>query len=74
MREARYARKGHEIITLETGNAQGYPSINEAKRESRRLQMELDHKLGLGSVRTIPTKSKGPNKPKIAKGRKARRH
>lgn len=56
MKEAQYTRKGHIIRNANgdivfKGETRGAVSINAAKRESRRLQLEADGKLGLGTVR-----------------------
>lgn len=60
MKKAIWERNGHTLKNLEEGGKRQVmrggrdgktPSINAAKRESRRLQMELDKGLGRGSVR-----------------------
>lgn len=56
MKEAQYIRKDHVIRniggdTVFEGKTSGARSINAAKRESRRLQLEADGKLGLGTLR-----------------------
>lgn len=69
MKPTKYIRKGHCIVDCEKvlNNEQGVvfdgssremlkkggEGINCAKRESRRLQMELDGGLGRGSVRAV---------------------
>ena len=51
MKPAQYERNGHTIKTLSLeGKRNPFSSINAAKRESRKLQMELDRGLGRGSV------------------------
>lgn len=56
MKEAKYFRKDHVIRdiggdTVFEGKTNGVRSINAAKRESRRLQIEADGCLGLGTLR-----------------------
>ena len=53
--EALYARKGRQIIDLKNGSIKEYPSINQAKRESRRLQKRTGG-VGRGAVRVIQKK------------------
>lgn len=50
MKTRRYMRKGNVIHTCADVSNKAYPSINEAKRESRRLQMEADGALGRGTL------------------------
>lgn len=53
MKEQQYTRKGHSIRDMNNNIVFESPdgSINRAKRESRRLQLEADGKLGLGTLR-----------------------
>lgn len=51
LKEARFTRKGHHIINLESGEAKEHNSVNEAKKASRKLQMDEDHGLGRGTLR-----------------------
>ena len=56
MKEAQYTRKNHIISDVDgnvvfEGKTNGVSSINAAKRESRRLQLDADGKLGLGTLR-----------------------
>lgn len=46
--ETRYTRKGKIIIDIVTGKAKDHKSVNEAKRESHRIQMDEDKGLGHG--------------------------
>jgi len=59
MKTTKYVRRGKTITTLEHLNELDYlvpassrslPTINQAKRESRRLQMAADGALGRGSL------------------------
>lgn len=52
-----HVRRGHQIFTLGSDEVVDCPSINEAKRRSRKLQGTA---LGRGSVRVIPHKVKKP--------------
>jgi len=51
MKPMLYERNYHTIKDMETGKRKPFKSVNAAKKESRKLQMELDEGLGLGSVR-----------------------
>lgn len=51
MKPTKYVRLFSTIIDAETQKRTKYKFINEAKRASRKLQMELDGALGRGSVR-----------------------
>lgn len=51
MKEAKYGRTRHIIEDVETGARKEYKSINEAKRASRKHQLDHDGALGRGSVR-----------------------
>ena len=51
MKEAKFERNRHTIRNLETGECVQHKSVNKAKKWSHKKQMELDKKLGLGSVR-----------------------
>jgi hypothetical protein len=52
MKQAKFKRKARAIQNLETGAWHAFPSINKAKKESRKLQPIL----GDGTVRVIPTR------------------
>jgi hypothetical protein len=47
MKEAQFIRKGRTIKNLQDNTAETFPSINAAKRKSRKLQPQL----GDGTVR-----------------------
>lgn len=52
MKPAQYERNGHTIKDLSPGGKRkSFKAINEAKRESRELQMDIDGALGRGTVR-----------------------
>jgi hypothetical protein len=51
MKPAKFIRAGKQIKEVESGHTTGYKYYNEAKRESRRIQMEHDKALGRGTVR-----------------------
>ena len=51
MKQPKYYRCGRTIRDLATGKDTTYESVNLAKKESRRLQLEEDGSLGRGSVR-----------------------
>ena len=56
MKDQQFLRKGKRMIDV--GNAapplnKTFDSINQAKKESRKLQMQLDGALGLGSVGVV---------------------
>lgn len=51
LKEPQYYRKGR-IIRGPCGDTD-FDSINEAKRESRRLQMAVDGALGRGTLRVV---------------------
>lgn len=53
MKDTIYTRKGKSIKNLETGKIEGFKSISQAKRKSRKLQLDLDKGLGRGSVKVI---------------------
>jgi hypothetical protein len=55
MKTAQYARKGKIIINLTTGEKHTHRWNNQAKRASRKIQMEADGALGRGTLRVIPT-------------------
>ena len=48
----KYIRDGRNIKYTENDRVENYPSINAAKRESRRLQIEEDGLTGAGSLMT----------------------
>ena len=48
-----FIRKGASIRQESNGNVDDYRSINAAKRESRKIQMDLDGALGRGSVKVV---------------------
>jgi len=50
MKPTKYIRRGHVIHLIETNQDLGFKSINKAKKESRRIQANLDGALGRGSV------------------------
>lgn len=53
MKEQQYTRKGSVIRDMDNNVVFESPKgfVNEAKRESRRLQLESDGALGLGTLR-----------------------
>ena len=51
MSEHKYTRIGHIILDESTRQKETFKYINEAKRKSRRLQMDADNGLGRGTVR-----------------------
>lgn len=51
MSECKFTRKGKTIINLKTGEVKAFDSINQAKRESRKTQMEADGAIGRGTLR-----------------------
>jgi len=51
MKDAQWYRKGHILRHATDGRVEDCKTINNAKRRSRALQMELDGALGRGSVR-----------------------
>lgn len=56
MRQTNYVRKGKNITTYDDngkGTTKKYDYINEAKRESRRLQISEDGGLGRGCLMVI---------------------
>ncbi len=54
MKDCTHVRKGREIRSAVVGDAMMHPSINKAKKASRKIQMEQDKGLGRGSVKVIP--------------------
>lgn len=50
MKEAQFIRKGKTITNVGDGTKKTFEFVNEAKRESRKLQMSADGALGRGSV------------------------
>ena len=48
----KYIRDGQNIKYIENDRVERYPSINAAKRESRRLQIAEDGRTGAGSLMT----------------------
>jgi len=48
--KTKYIRKGKNIKTIATGEVQGFKTINLAKKESRKLQMNEDGGLGRGAL------------------------
>lgn len=55
MKEATHTRRGQTIIEL-GGGPIPCKSINEAKRTSRKIQMDSDKALGRGSLRRLSRK------------------
>jgi len=54
MKPLLYKRKGKVIFSAENDEViNDFRCVNEAKRESRKLQISTDGKLGLGSVQVI---------------------
>ena len=53
MKPALYERNYHTLKDLETGERKALKSANAAKRASRKIQIEADGALGLGSVRVV---------------------
>ena len=53
MKEMKFERNHHTIKDMATGKRKPYPSVNAAKRESFKQQMDLDNALGRGSVRVV---------------------
>ena len=53
LKKAKYTRIRKIVRNLEENTRVVHKSINEAKRNSRELQMSLDGALGRGSVRVI---------------------
>ena len=51
MKDAKFERHHHTIKDLETGDRKPYPTVNQAKRVSRKIQLEMDGGLGRGAVR-----------------------
>lgn len=51
MSEHKYTRVGNTIIDESTRQKETFKYINQAKRKSRRLQMDADRGLGRGTVR-----------------------
>ena len=51
MKEAKFERLHHTIKDLETGHRQPLKTVNQAKKWSRKKQIELDGAMGRGSVR-----------------------
>lgn len=49
--KAQFERQNQTIKNLETGIRTPYDSINAAKRQSHKIQMEKDRALGFGTVR-----------------------
>ena len=54
MKPCTHVRKGREIRSAEPGDAMMHPTINKAKKASRKIQMLNDKGLGRGSVKVIP--------------------
>ncbi len=54
MKDCTHIRKGREIRSAKPGDAKMHSSINQAKKASRKIQMEQDEGLGLGSVKVVP--------------------
>lgn len=46
-----FTRQGRVITDLRNGQAQQFRSLNAARKESHKLQMEHDKALGRGSLR-----------------------
>ena len=53
MKTAKFERHHHTIKDLVSGKRKVFESVNQAKRESRKIQLAEDGALGLGSVRAI---------------------
>lgn len=62
--KAKYMRRGHIIIDLDTGRDKQHKSINAAKRESRKLQPRL----GDGTV-VVDKKYRPKTKRRVVLGR-----
>ena len=58
MKKVKYERKNDTIHNLETGKKTMHKSINLAKKESRKLQMDEDKALGRGCLRVVTKFSK----------------
>ena len=56
MKEATHTRKGRTITTAADGGIMTHKTINQAKRTSRKIQMDADKALGRGSVRIFRRK------------------
>ncbi len=54
MKDTTHVRKGKEIRAAAPDGAVMYKSMNQAKKASRKLQMEQDGALGRGTVRVLP--------------------
>ncbi len=67
MKPATHIRKGREIRSAEPGDAMMHPSINKAKRASRKIQMKQDGALGRGSVKILPFVPKKRKRRKAGK-------
>lgn len=53
MKKAKFERKDHTMRELPAGERKVFNSINAAKRESRKIQMNADGGLGRGTVRVV---------------------
>ena len=67
MKDCTHVRKGREIRSATPGDAKMYPSINEAKKASFKIQMGHDKGLGRGSVKVIPFVPKKRKRKKAGK-------
>jgi hypothetical protein len=56
MKEVTHYRKGKNVISKSSGTVSEHKTVNGAKRESRKIQMEADRALGRGTVRVTPRK------------------
>jgi hypothetical protein len=53
MKKASWSRKGKTVINLVTGVVEEFKTINQAKKRSHQIQMEVDNGLGRGTVRRL---------------------
>jgi hypothetical protein len=53
MKKCIFERSGSRILNLQDQTCIDYKSINKAKKESIKIQLSEDGKLGLGSVQVV---------------------